>query len=336
MKARRVTLLTSSLSLAVTFALGAQTATSGDLLPPNAKPGECFARVLVPAQYRSSSAQMLKTGQQETIRIIPARFGPSTQRVLVKEATTRLEVIPATYTWIAESVLVKPASTRLVQIPASYETITERVLVHEAYTTWKKGAAPVSAASLGGLGAGVGSGESATVKVNAATGEVMCLVEVPAEYRTVTKRVVKSPPFTREIAVPAEYKIIRKQALATPATTREVQVPAEYQTVTTTVELQPAREVRDTIPESYETVTKTEKISDERIEWHQILCATNATPARISSIQQALKTAGFYAGPADGSLGPTTMTAVARFQRAKSLPVDGYLNMETVKALGVN
>ena len=52
-------------------------------------------------------------------------------------------------------------------------------------------------------------------------------------------------------------------------------------------------------------------------------------------IQRALKDAGHDPGPIDGRIKAKTMSAVNSFQTAKSLPVDNYLNIETVKALGV-
>lgn len=42
-------------------------------------------------------------------------------------------------------------------------------------------------------------GRGPVEKLDQATGEIMCLVEVPAEYRTVTKRVQVSPPGAREV-----------------------------------------------------------------------------------------------------------------------------------------
>ncbi|NNG15348.1 MAG: peptidoglycan-binding protein [Gemmatimonadales bacterium] len=260
-----------ALALGGTAQLNAQQAVAGDdLLPPNAKPGECYARMWVPAQSRTATERVLARAESEQVRIIPARYETVTERVLVKEA-----------------------SSRLVVVPAQYGTETERVLVKAAYTTWKKGTGPIQ-------------------KVDQATGEIMCLVEVPAEYKTVTRRVVK-----------------------TPATTREVTIPAEYQTVTVRKQAEPAREVRTTIPAEYQTITKTELVSEGHLEWREILCETNMTRGRIRDIQLALQRAGHNPGSVDGVIGTGTMRAVNAYQRAKGLPVDRYLNVETVKSLGV-
>ena len=72
------------------------------------------------------------------------------------------------------------------------------------------------------------------------------------------------------------------------------------------------------------------------MDWREILCDTNMTRSRITQIQQALRKAGYNPGATDGVIGRDTMKAVNAFQRAKGLPVDRYLNIATVNALGVS
>ena len=57
----------------------------GDLFPPNPRPGECYARVIIPAKYDTA-----------------------TKRVLKREASERIEIIPAKYTMVDERVMVTP------------------------------------------------------------------------------------------------------------------------------------------------------------------------------------------------------------------------------------
>lgn len=115
-------------------------------VPPNARPGECYAKVLVPAVT-------------ETV----------TERIQVSEEQKVLARI----------------------VPARYETHTERVKVSEARKYWKQGRGPVE-------------------KINTATGEILCLVEEPAQYKTVEKRVMVAPERPEYKVVPAQYDTITK------------------------------------------------------------------------------------------------------------------------------
>jgi hypothetical protein len=287
------------------------------LLPPNAQTGECYARVFVPPKYTTVTNKVLKHEAKEQIKVIPARFETITERVLIEEASEKLEVVPAKYAWREEQQLLKTETQRLVEVPATYERISEKVLVKPAHSVWKRGTGPIQ-------------------KIDEATGEIMCLVEIPATYRTVSKMTLKTSTRTDTISEPAIYKTIKKRVMVTPPTTRRVEIPAKYKTVKVTRLVEPAREVRESKPAVFQTVSKQEKVNDGRMEWRSILCKTNLTSGRVTQIQQSLLNAGYNPGPIDCIIGWETMKAVNSYQQANNLPVDKYLNVKTMKSLGVN
>lgn len=326
----------------------------------NAKAGECYALVVKDPVYRTETIQKLvkeagerieivppvfkavkvRVTSEEAQEVVPAVYETVMERVMVKPATTRLETVPAVFEEVEERVMVKPASKKATEIPAVYEDVTERKLVREAYTTWKPGT------------------YTNIQKIDEKTGEIFCLVEVPAEYQTVTTRVLKTPATIQYEDVPAEYETIKKTVLKTPETTRSVEVPAEYverevtklvkpaTTVTKIVpvdyereimtEVEPATEKRVPVPAEYETVEQQVMVSPSMQYCTQVLCDVNATPDKIKEIQTALQAAGFYTGPIDGELGANMMSAITAYQQSKGLPADGYLTVESVKALGVS
>ncbi len=122
------------------------TGATGDV-PPNARPGECYAKVLTPAITESTS-----------------------ERIQISEEQKVLDRI----------------------IPAKYQTTTERVKVKEARQFWKAGKGPIT-------------------KKNEVTGEILCLVEEPAEYKNIEKRVLVSPEQPEYKMVPAKFETITKQ-----------------------------------------------------------------------------------------------------------------------------
>ncbi|MRX26766.1 peptidoglycan-binding domain-containing protein [Kangiella sp. HZ709] len=289
---------------------------SGDLLPPNAQPGECYSRVLVPAVYENSTEQVLAKAASERVEVTPAQYEMVEETVLVQEESTRLEVIPATYRTVTEEIMVEPEKTILREVPAQYGTETEQILVKPAYTTWKKGRGPIE-------------------KVDASTGEIMCLVEVPAEYRTISTRVVVSPATTVSDVIPAKFKTVTRTVIDTAATTREVVIPAKYDTVNVRKLVTPATENRIAIPEEYTTVSKRKLVTDSFLEWRPILCETNTTPGLISRLQRALNGEGYDAGSVDGVLGSRTMSAVNKYQLDNGL-ASGQLTIATLEKLGVS
>lgn len=290
----------------------------GDLLPPNAKPGECYARVFIPPEFKKVTERVLAKAEGERLEVIPAKYqwaeervlvseaseklmpvpptyktmtekvlispeetywtfgtsgirsakganakladanrlsiassmglntsgaqigqcfaeyyvpakyGTRTEKMLKSEASSKLEVIPAKYETVTEKVLVSEPSEKVVTVPAQYKTVTEKVLVKPAYTTWK-----VSECSGGACQVEEFERVSnVKERIDKATGEVMCLVEVPAVYKTVTKRVMVTPPTTKRVAIPAEYKTVTVRKMVTPPQERTINIPEQYQTVT--------------------------------------------------------------------------------------------------------
>lgn len=298
------------------------------LFPPNAQPGECYARVLTPAQYSTSTDRVLKREASERIDIIPAKYQTVSEKVLVREASTKLVVVPAVYETVTERVMISPASKKIVEVPATYKTVTEKVLDKPAHTAWKRG--PASAQS--GKVLKTLSGDSGLD-----TGEIMCLVEVPATYKTITRKAVATPARTNTVEIPAKYGTVKKRVVKKPATTREVVIPAEYKTVKVTKEVQPAQEKRIPIPEEYATVTKTKKVTEETLEWRSVLCEVNMTKANVSSLQRALRSAGRYKGPIDGIMGSGTLRASSSYAKSKGLPYgSNYITNDVIKSLGLN
>ncbi|WP_201841428.1 peptidoglycan-binding domain-containing protein [Microvirga zambiensis] len=64
--------------------------------------------------------------------------------------------------------------------------------------------------------------------------------------------------------------------------------------------------------------------------------APNMKEEIVAEIQKALEAKGFSPGLIDGEFGPNTRAAVARFQEAQGLVVDGAVGPETAAALGVS
>lgn len=310
-----------------------------DLFPPNARPGECYARVIIPAAYKTESEKVLVREAGSKVDIIPAVYGTGQEKVLVREASTRIEVVPAVYGAVTERVLVKPQRTRLVEVPARYTTVTEKVLDQPARTEWKRGT---------GLGKGQGVGGGASNVVNRFggnqvletrvedTGEVMCLVEIPATYKTVTKQKLVSPATTRKEVIPAEYKTVTRRVVKKPATTREIRIPAEYKTVATTKVVQPEKQRVTKTPAEYKTVTHKKKVRDERLEWRPVLCEVNMTQENVRALQSSLAAEGCYKCSVDGIMGPCTVKAAQCYAKPRGLPFgDKYITLEVIRSLGL-
>jgi hypothetical protein len=205
------------------------------------------------------------------------------------------------------------------------ETTMERVMVRPAYTTWKPGN---NLFGRGFRGASTAAGDEL------ATGELLCRVEVPAEYKMVPRQVVARPASTQARIIPAQTQVVTRQVEATPARVEEINIAAETRTIKVRKMVSPARQEEIRIPATYRTVEKRVVKSAAAVQWREVLCETNTSPQKISEIQRALATRGFTTN-VDGVFGAQTLAAMEAFQRRNGLPV-GNLTIDTVQKLGVS
>lgn len=240
-----------------------------------------------------------KSGEEAYVREIktPAVMRTVERQVIDQPASVRTIEVAAVTKMIKRKIVITPASTLEEVVPAVYKEVSRKV-----------------------------------IDTPASSREVV----IPAVYKTVERRVVDTPATTKQIPIPAVTEMVKRRVIDTPASLREEVIPAVYKTVTRQVVDTPATTRMIEVPAQYETLSQQVKVADASTQRRAILCETNATPAKIKEIQAALKAAGFNPGPVNGVLRAATMTAVNQYQKANSLPVDGFLNLETVKALGVS
>lgn len=285
-------------------------------LPPDARPGECYAKVYIPPVYEMREEKVLLQEESQRVEIVPAEYEWVEEKVVIREAAEDIEIIPAEFQLVDEKVMISPASTRIEEIPAEYEWIQENVMIKPAEYAWKKGRGPIE-------------------ELDNATGEILCLVEIPAEYETVQKKILKKPAATRTLDIPPEYRSIQKEVMVKPPQVRRIPVPPEYTTILVKKMIQPERQVVVPVPPQYGTIRKEVMVSEGRMVWQRVLCETNLSPDVIRRIQEALSQRGYDVGAPNGELNQETVSAVKSYQRVNGLAVGG-LTYETLESLGIS
>lgn len=285
---------------------------------PNAQPGQCFARVVIPAVYDDVPQTVTVQDSYQRINVTEPQFAPDSVNVKVRDEGVRYIVRQPRYEARTEQILVKPAYERLTVVPAQFETVSETLQVGQPRLVWRPGK------NLSGV-----------TRTDPNTGAVYCLVEEPGKTVTVSKRVVRVPEQVRAQSVPAQYVSVTKQVLVDPGGVDQQPIPAEYRDVPVSRLVQPAGQVAQPVAPQTRTINTRVLRSPERFEWVPVLCNTNANHSSISRVQGALASSGHYNGPIDGVAGPRTQAAVRSFQSSRGLPSHGNITSDTAQALGV-
>ncbi|WP_309381943.1 peptidoglycan-binding domain-containing protein [Cerasicoccus frondis] len=283
--------------------------------PEDAAVNECYAEVIVPAKFETVSERVLQQEGSSRIDVTPASYEWTEQTVMIKPEETRLEVVPAQYKTVSEKVMIEPAREEKISIPATYKTVSEKVLVRPATKVWMDGEVEVE-------------------NPNELTGDIVCLVEKPAEYQTVTRQVVDQPTRTEVKQIPAQYKTVQKQVMVSAATTREITIPAQYDTVKVRTEKTPEKTEEVYIEPQYATMTRQQLIEPAHTRWERVLCEDTISPELAWEVESRLNKAGFNPGPIDGDIDETTEHAIEEYQMANNLPMGG-LTPSTLEQLGI-
>lgn len=295
--------------------------------PPNAEPGKCYMKCRKNAVWKTETETVRIKDASKVLTTTPARYETRTETIKVKEAYKKLVTVPATFKTVTETVLIKEAGKKLVPVAAKYETRTETKKVEDASTKW------------------VQQKDEMCKSSNSDDCMVWCLVETPAQFKTITKRVLVSPATTREVEIPAQYKTVTKTVVDKPATTREVEVPAQFKTVTKRVMVEGPKVVEKEIPAEFKTITKRVLVTPAGMGgFVEVDCNTVKVAASgdkiadysIADLQRALLNKGYNLGSygANNEFNEATRKALVKFQRDKGIAVGGF-NDATLRALGL-
>lgn len=250
---------------------------------------------VIPATYRTVYDTVVMEPERVERRIIPATYRTVTETVVLEPARVERQVRPAGRRTVTETVVLQAERIEQVVVPAVYETYTEQVLVRDAYTTWQP-SAPLyqRARSTGAAGGASNPEEFARLNYSRSqlrelpTGEILCRVEVPAEYETVTRSRLVQAERVEQRVIPAVTELVERSVLETTtgsgtrddAYSRVVEqtIPAVTETVTRQVIDVPEQVVEEVIPAVTRQVAR--QVIDEP---EQVV--ENVIPARYESVR---------------------------------------------------
>ena len=173
--------------------------------PPNAQPGKCYAKCVLPNQFENVTEQVLVKAASKKISASQAVIEPQKIDLVAKDASKRWIITPAEYSTVMEQVMVKEPSKRLIPIQPVYETVDK---------TKEDGDSP----------------SPGTTRI----------VSVAAEYETVIDRVVTKAESKRFVEVPAVYETVTESYVLEPAYSKIDVFEPQYETVTERLETKPA------------------------------------------------------------------------------------------------
>lgn len=297
-------------------------------IPSNPNPGECYARVEVPARYDTRMEQVMVHEGYTEYQVEQPLINSRAQEVMVKEPSVEYRVRQPQYSTVTEQMMIRPAYEKLQVSAPEFQTVTETQQVTGPRLVWKKGN-PAELRSQGYIihstanGGPNGQGFHSTTQYGAlqaepqlcgASCEIWCLVEEPGESVSYTRRVMTKPSVVHRVPVEAKFQSITKQVLVDPGGVEEIPIPAQYQTVMVE-DVLPARATGSfEVPAQYDNVSVKVPVEESRYEWRRVICDTGVplepmTPAPQPVPQVSQSYSSGYIAP------PVTQAPVATYQQ---------------------
>lgn len=185
---------------------------------PNARAGECYAKVVFPAQYKTE-----------------------TTTVVVQEESESLEIQPARFEWVKKLVRVGDAGSELKEIPAQFGTEIVPFQISPASTSWVMGSVdsviPVNPLILSMARAGGADIDDAR------PGQCFDEYFTPATFRSVTERILVAEAVEEISLSPAEYEWVEERVQVAPASKKLKVVPAVFEAVEESIKVEDAKKV---------------------------------------------------------------------------------------------
>lgn len=205
----------TTIGVALLIPMNATAAVDVDVLP-DAQPGECYAKVLVPPEYSTETISSLVSEASENILVVPAKFSDATETVTLKDESTVITAIAPVYEKVEASVVVVESSTQWVRGGLDSDMGASQGDLSEIDNAGFK---------LGDAKPGMCFYEHykpATIEKNEEkvliTEATETLEVIPASYTASTKDVLVKPQSNKYLAKPVQYKTVQEKILIEPAT----------------------------------------------------------------------------------------------------------------------
>ncbi|MFT5832753.1 MAG: hypothetical protein ACI97N_000366 [Cognaticolwellia sp.] len=274
--------------------------------------------------------------------LMPSVYDTIVDRVEVKASYTYLKRMPPIFDTIAETIIVRPGYTKYQVVEPIFETETVKIKRKDAESVIGKDSYTATRVLKDKIEA------KPSVKVWTKTKRKRnCRSSIPENCLTWRVQTLPSESIVLEREFPAtlvkgrsnieqipeEYITIIKTILKQEGSVKEVNVLPEYKEVIRYVKKRNASFEEITVPAVYKEVKRIRLISEGgNIEPLEVVCPKEYSEY-IRPLQLKLQDLGYEVEMLDGILGRKTKDALLKYQVDNNLPV-GQLDFKTMRRLG--
>lgn len=221
------------------FAFGAVVATTNaqDQLPANPQPGKCYVKCITPDEYKTETVNIQSKPAYNTLKVVPAEYKTVTEKIMVKPASKKFIYHPAVFETYYDTYESEQGYNELAIVPATFKTASEQVEVQPVTNGWEYGLysdcksddpRDCRVLCFKEYPAISQTFTTTVLDVDANTTST----KVSGKTTKIKKEKIVKEAYVEEIAIPAEYKTVTKRVLVSDETTTSASVEAQSKTYT--------------------------------------------------------------------------------------------------------
>lgn len=207
--------------------------------PENPEPGKCYAKCVVPDEFKEEIIEIETTPSYETLKVVPAVYKTVSTEVVIKPKSIKYINVPAVYKSVIDTVWTEDPYNKISVKAPEFKLLDKQVEVLPANESWIAGAKDPDCPSI-----------------DPNDCRIFHYRKDPAVVRTISVKSIKSPSSVVKARNGGSYKLVKSQVEVKPATTREKVIPAVTKKITKRVLVSDETTRSTTVPAKKINVTK--------------------------------------------------------------------------------
>lgn len=233
-------------------------------LPENPEPGKCYAKCVVPDEFKDEIITLEKSPSYERLEIVPANYDTIVEEFVVKPSSKEYINVPAVYKTIVDTIWIEDSYNKITVLDPEFEIYKKQVELLPSIESWV-----------------AGENDPDCPSINPNDCRIFHYVKNPAVFRDVPIRKLKKPSSVVKKKVEGVYKLMERQVEVSPATTRVNIIPAVIKKINKIVLISDEKTRSVNVPAEEINVTKKVLIKKGGMTaWKEVPC----TLPKISGI----------------------------------------------------
>ncbi|HAS18758.1 MAG TPA: cell envelope biogenesis protein OmpA [Flavobacteriaceae bacterium] len=211
-----------------------------ETLPENPDPNVCYAKCVVPDEFKEEVIRVMTKPEYTVLEILPAQYKTETEEIITKPASIKYTNVPAVYRTVYDTLWIVEPYHKLTTIPTSFSDDYETVEIRPKTGVWIAGEKDPDCPSID----------------NPDDCRIFHYIENQAITRDVPVKKVLQKSHTSSEMIAGKFQLVARQVEVSPATTKQEEIPAEKKAIDRKVLVKDETTTEKTIAAEYTEVLR--------------------------------------------------------------------------------